>query len=52
MGFLDRLTVRGEDTFWMAGPDRALGGVRAALFTADLRVDYSAHTLRALLHAV
>ena len=52
MGFLDRLTVRREDTFWMAEPDRALGGVRAALFTADLRIDYSAHTLRALLHTV
>ena len=52
MGFLDGLVVRREDTFWTAEPDRALGGVRAALFTADLRVDYSAHTLRALLHAV
>lgn len=52
MGFLDRLVVRREDTFWMAEPDRAVGGVRAALPTADLRVDYSAHTLRALLHAV
>ncbi|MDT7743003.1 MAG: hypothetical protein QOE59_2081 [Actinomycetota bacterium] len=52
MGFLDRLVLRREDTFWTAEPDRALGGVRAALATADLRVDYSAHTLRALLHTV
>ncbi len=51
MGFLDRLLVRREDTFWMAEPDRAVGGVRAALATADLRIDYTAHTLGALLHA-
>ncbi|HEY2195859.1 MAG TPA: hypothetical protein VGH76_26655 [Actinomycetospora sp.] len=52
MGFLDRLLVRREDTYWMADPDRALGGVRAALATADLRIDYTGHTLSALLHAV
>ncbi|MCD2197868.1 hypothetical protein LQ327_31315 [Actinomycetospora endophytica] len=51
MGFLDRLLIRREDTFWTAEPERALGGVRAALATADLRVDYTGHTLSALLHA-
>jgi hypothetical protein len=52
MGFLDHLLVRREDTFWMAEPYRAVGGVRAALATADLRVDYTGHTLSALLHAM
>ncbi|NMO93245.1 hypothetical protein [Actinomycetospora sp. TBRC 11914] len=52
MGFLDRLLVRREDTFWMAEPERALGGVRAALAMAEVRIDYPAHTLGALLHAV
>ncbi len=52
MGFLDRLTVRAEDTFWMADPAAALGGVRAGLATAELRVDYTSHTLCALLRGV
>lgn len=49
--FMDRLVIRDEDTFCMADPPRALGGVRAALARSDVRIDYVSHTLIALARA-
>ena len=51
MGFLDRLLVRAEDTFWMPDPRRAVGGVRTALAAGELRVDYTSYTVDAVLAA-
>jgi len=50
MRFMNRLIIREEDLYCMAEPDRALGGVRGAVFLSEVRVDYVSHTLAALLN--
>ena len=51
MAFADRLVFRAEDTYWSARPERVLGGVRASLTGSSLQVDYTGHTLQALVGA-
>jgi orotate phosphoribosyltransferase/AMMECR1 domain-containing protein len=50
--FMNQLIIREEDTFCMIEPHRALGGVRGALFTSDVRIDYVSHTLLAIAAGV
>jgi hypothetical protein len=52
MRFLGTLIVRPEDTFCMADPDRALGGVRTSITRSDVRIDAVSHTLQALVAGV
>ncbi len=47
--FMNRLIIRREDTFCMADPLRAIGGVRGAPHSTEVRIDYVSHTLMLLL---
>jgi hypothetical protein len=49
---MNRLVVRSEDTYWMPEPPTAIGGVRTALTSYDLRVDQTAYTTLALLAGI
>lgn len=49
MTFMDRLLVRREDTFWMPDPVLAAGGIRCAPASSDMRVDYTSHTMMAVI---
>jgi hypothetical protein len=49
MGFLDRLLVRDDDTYWMPEPAVAVGAVRTAQWAYELRADSSARALAALM---
>jgi hypothetical protein len=49
MGFLRTLVVDDQDTFCMADPQRALGGVRTSISRSDIRIDAVSHALRAFL---
>lgn len=49
MRFLHTLIVQPEDTFCMADPDRALGGVRTSITRSDIRIDAVSHTLQAFV---
>jgi hypothetical protein len=50
--FLQRLFIRDEDTFCTPRPDLARGGVRGALNTSEVRIDYVSHVLTALCKAM
>ncbi len=50
--FCQRLYLRDEDLFVVADPKLALGGVRGALSTSEIRIDYNSHCLEALLGAL
>jgi AMMECR1 domain-containing protein/orotate phosphoribosyltransferase len=49
--FMNRLILREDDAFCLAEPSAAVGGVRAALYLSEVRIDYVSHTLFALLGA-
>jgi AMMECR1 domain-containing protein/orotate phosphoribosyltransferase len=49
--FMNQIILRPEDGFCLAEPDRAVGGVRAAVFLSEVRVDFVSHTLLALVKA-
>jgi orotate phosphoribosyltransferase/AMMECR1 domain-containing protein len=49
MTFMNRLLVLREDTFWMPEPVLAAGGIRCALASSDMRVDYTSHTMMAVI---
>jgi len=49
--FMNQLVLRAEDGFCLVEPERALGGVRAAVFLSHVRVDFVSHTLLALVKA-
>jgi hypothetical protein len=48
-GFCTRLLIYPEDTFCMADPDRAVGGVRTSPSRSDVRIDQVSHLLHALV---
>jgi hypothetical protein len=48
---MNQIILRPEDGFCVAEPDRAVGGVRAAVFLSEVRVDFVSHTLLALVKA-
>jgi hypothetical protein len=50
--FLRRLIVEPRDTFVMARPDVAIGGMRLAPDSPVIRIDAVAHTLHALCHSL
>lgn len=52
MRFLDRLTVRAEDAYWMPKPEIAVGGVRATAASFEMRIDSTSESLQALLHGL
>lgn len=47
--FMDQLIVRSEDTFFMQDPASAVGGVRLSPTSTCMRIDFTAHLLRALV---
>ena len=49
MAFCDQLIFRRMDTFWTPEPSLVLGGIRSTPLSSALRVDYTSHTLLALL---
>ncbi len=49
MAFCDQLIFRRMDTFWTPEPTIVLGGIRSTPLSSALRVDYTSHTLLALL---
>jgi AMMECR1 domain-containing protein len=49
MEFCDQLIFRRMDTFWTPEPTFVLGGIRSTPLSSALRVDYTSHTLQALL---
>ncbi len=49
MAFCDQLIFRRPDTYWTPEPTFVLGGIRSTPLTSTLRVDYTSHTLLALL---
>ncbi len=49
MAFCDQLIYRRVDTYWVPEPTFVLGGIRSTPLTSTLRVDYTSHTLQALL---
>lgn len=49
MSFMEQLIVRREDTFWMADPTVAVGAIRCAPASSDLRVDFTSHTMVAVI---
>jgi len=49
MRYCDQLVFRREDTFWCSDRVRVLGGVRSNAASSALRVDFTSHTLQALL---
>ncbi|WP_344092719.1 AMMECR1 domain-containing protein [Microbacterium deminutum] len=49
---LDRLIIRDSDTFCMQDPITAVGGVRATLTSAQVRVDFVSHAVQAIVKAL
>jgi AMMECR1 domain-containing protein/orotate phosphoribosyltransferase len=49
--FTSRLILRDEDTFCLAEPRRAVGGVRGALFQSEVRIDFVSHAILAICAA-
>lgn len=47
--FMSSLVIHECDTYCMRDPQRAVGGVRAALLRSDVRIDFVSHTLLALV---
>ncbi len=52
IAFTDRLLFRPEDTYWTAEPARVLGRVRSSLTGSSLQIDYTGHTLQALVGGI
>jgi hypothetical protein len=49
--FMNNLIIRDEDTYCLAEPELARGGVRQALYLSEVRIDFVSHTLLAFLKA-
>lgn len=43
---------RPENAYWMPNPSRALGGLRGSPIANDIRIDYTQHTITAILHGL
>ncbi len=52
MSFCDQLLFRRCDTYWTPEPTMVLGGIRATPYSTALRVDFTSHTLQALLNGL
>jgi AMMECR1 domain-containing protein len=52
MAFCDQLLFRRCDTYWTPEPTMVLGAIRATPFSSALRVDFTSHTLQALLNGL
>ncbi len=51
LAFLDRLVLQDRDRPLLPAPDRALGGVRPSLHQCEVRLDFVAHALAAVIGA-
>lgn len=52
MSFCDRLVFRRCDTYWTPEPTAVLGAIRATPYSSALRVDFTSHTLQALVNGL
>ncbi len=50
--FILNQQYREENSYWLKAPHRAMGGIKGSPIANDIRIDYTQHTITAILHGL